>query len=195
MNDYHIVLGVVSSIIGFSSFFPYFRDILRGTTKPHPFTYFIWGLINAIAFFAQISAGGGPGSWVSGVVTLECLAVALLALRWGEKDITKLDWLCLMGAFMGIVLWRITNEPLTAIVFVTITDGLAAIPTFRKSYWKPDEETASSYVLGALRSLIALPALTIFNFTTALYPAFVALVDIALVALLLVRRKQLKSTV
>ncbi len=193
MADYHVVLGIVSSAIAVASFVPYFRDMWRGTTKPHPFTYFIWGLISAIAFFAQLAAEGGPGAWVNGVVTVELWTTALVALWWGEKGITKLDWWCLASALAGIVLWQITNEPLAAVVLVSATDVLAAVPTFRKSYSKPNEETASAYVLGAVRSLVSIPALRMLNLTTVLYPATVALVDITLVTLLFIRRRKLKG--
>ncbi len=94
-------------------------------------------------------------------------------------------------ALLGIVLWRVTESPLIAVIFVTVADGLACVPTFRKSYQKPREETISAYVLGALRSFISLPALATFNVTTALYPAFIGVVDLALVIFLIVRRRQL----
>ena len=194
MYDYHVVLGIAAAVVGALSFIPYFRDVWRGTTKPHPFTYFAWGLVSAIAFLAQISAEGGPGAWVNGVVTLELWAVALVSLRWGEKGITALDWWCLGGALMGIILWQVTKNPLAAVVLVSMTDALAAAPTFRKSYSQPRQETALSYALGALRSLISIPALTVLSLTTVLYPATLALVDVALVAFLLIRRNQLKIT-
>ena len=193
MFDYHVVLGIVASVVGVASFVPYFRDIFWGKTKPHPFTWLIWALITSIAFFAQLAAGGGPGAWVSGVLSLECLAVALLAFRRGEREITSLDWWCLSLGLTGLFLWQLTNNPLTAVILVTITDALAGLPTFRKSYSRPQEETISSYALGALRSLVSLPALTSFNLTTALYPVFIAFADGALVLFLLIRRRQLSS--
>ena len=189
--DYHVVLGILAACIGVVSLAPYIRDMFKATTKPHPLTWFVWALINIIAFFAQVAAGGGPGAWVSGVVALECFAVALLSLSRGEKRITVLDWWCFAGALAGVIFWQLTNSPLVAVIFVTLTDALASVPTFRKSYLRPHEETVSSYLLGTLRSLLALPALQVFNVTTVLYLAFIAVSDALLVVMVLLRRRQL----
>lgn len=191
MYDYHIVLGIIASVAGVLGFVPYFRDIFRGTTKPHPFTWFIWGLINVIAFFAQAAKGGGAGTWLTAVVSIGCLTIAALALFRGERRIVALDWWCFAGALLGVILWRLTDNPFIAIIFVICTDALASVPTFRKGYWRPSEETVLSYGIGIVTHTLALFAFESFNLTTALYPAFIALANTAFVAMLLLRRRQL----
>lgn len=42
------------------AFQPYLRDILRGRVRPHVFSWVIWGTTTCLAFFAQLTAGGGP---------------------------------------------------------------------------------------------------------------------------------------
>lgn len=194
MYEYHAIFGGLASIIGLLCYAPYFRDIARGTTKPHPFSWGIWGLLNGIAFFAQSAAGGGEGAWLSAIVSVLCFVIAFIAFRRGERRIVALDWWCLGGALAGIVLWRLTNDPLAAIVLVTLTDGIAAIPTFRKGYLYPDEETALTYALGALSYLLTLFAFRTLDLTTALYPVFIIIANAALVAMLLYRRRKIKTT-
>jgi len=189
--DYRVILGIFAAILGVVSLAPYIRDMFRGITKPHPMTWFVWALINIVAFFAQVAGGGGPGAWVSGVVAFECFVIALFSLSRGEKRMVALDWWCFAGALTGLILWQVTDDPLAAIILVTLTDALASVPTFRKSYLRPYEETLSSYFLGTLRSLFALPALGVFSLTTVLYLAFTALSDTLLVVTLLLRRRQL----
>lgn len=191
LYDHHIAFGTLAAFVGVISLVPYIWDMFKATTKPHPLTWFVWSLINIIAFFAQLAAGGGPGAWVSGVVAFECFVIAVFSLSRGDKHIVALDWWCFTGALTGVVLWQITDNPLAAIVLVTLTDALASVPTFRKSYSKPYEETVSSYALGTLRSLLALPALQVLNLTTVLYLAFIALSDTLLVMMVLIRRRQL----
>ncbi len=191
MYDYQIALGAIASGIGILAFVPYFRDIIRGTTKPHPFSWLVWGLIHVIAFFAQVSSGGGAGTWLTASVAIGCLVIAALSFFRGKDGIVALDWWCLIGALLGVVLWQVTNNPFTAIIFVILTDALACVPTFRKGYLKPNEETVLTYGIGVLANILALFAFESINPTTVLYPIFIVVINIALVAMLLIRRKQL----
>ena len=54
--DYHAVIGGAATVIGVVGYVPYFRDIFRGTTKPHPFSWFLWALLAGIAFAAAVVA-------------------------------------------------------------------------------------------------------------------------------------------
>lgn len=189
MIDYDLAFSIIGSFFGIIALFPYVRDVFRATTKSHPFTWFVWALINVIAFFAQLAGGAGIGAAITGVVAFECFVIAVFSLWRGEKRIVALDWWCLFGALTGVVLWRVTQDPFIAVVFVVIADAVCSVPTFRKSYWRPNEETVSSYVLGAIRAVFGLLALASFNPTTALYPAFTLLSDAAISVLLFVRRR------
>lgn len=89
--DYKILLAILASAIGFLGYIPYYRDIFAGRTKPHVFSWFVWGLVTGIAFFAQIMAGGGAGAWVTGFTSALCTSIAIIALYKGENTITKID--------------------------------------------------------------------------------------------------------
>ena len=191
MLDYKIVLGILATIVGLIGYIPYFRDIFRGKTKPHVFSWFAWSLLGGIDFVAQAVKGGGAGSWVTGFTAAVCFCVAILALTRGEKDITKTDWLCFVAALIGIVLWVTTQNPLLAVVIVTITDAVAFIPTYRKSYYKPHEETLVEYGLAATKWVIGLAALQSLTVTTWLYPASLVLTNGAFVVMTALRRKTL----
>jgi hypothetical protein len=187
------LIGFAAVFVGLLGYIPYYRDTLRGTTKPHPFTWLGFGCLNAISFFAQISRGGGAGAWTTAVSAVCIFGVFALALNKGEKDITTFDWICFGGTVLSILLWVITKEPLVAVIIVTIADILAFAPTFRKGYLRPDEETAIHYALSTLKYLLSLFALTAFNLTTFLFPLSVAIVNFCFVLLLLIRRGQLKK--
>lgn len=191
MADYKTLLSILGSAVGIIGFIPYYRDIFRGTTKPHVFTWFVWGLLNVIGFFAQVAAGAGVGAWVTAVVALACLGIAALALKRGEKNITWLDWAMFGGAILGIVLWQITENPLSAVIIVSVTDILAFVPTYRKAYGKPHEETMSQFVFAVFRGIFEILALESLNLTTWLYPAIVVIEDLLFVVLLAVRRRKI----
>ena len=192
--DYQTILGVMAVVVGIIGYVPYYRDVLRGATKPHPFSWIGFALLLGITFFAQVATGAGPGAWVNGISALGVLGIAILALAKGERDITAFDWICFGGALLGIVLWRVTDSPLAAVVIVTVTDMIAFAPTYRKAYAKPNEETASLFVLASVKYLISLFALTSLSLTTLLFPVSLIISNSALVWMLWFRRRQLTHT-
>ncbi len=191
MLSYQVVFATLGTVLGLLSFVPYFRDIFRGTTKPHIFSWFIWSLLVGITFFIQVSDGGGVGAIVTGVEALCCLAVTIFAYTRGEKNITRSDWACLFLALVAIALWRFAGQPLLATFFVILADSLAFIPTFRKSLLRPHEETISQYALSSVHWIFSIAALQTFVLTTWLYPVWIGAFDAVLVATLIIRRRQL----
>jgi len=186
-----VFLGIFAILIAVYSYIPYFRNLLKGRTKPHAFSWFIWSLLTAIAFFAQISDKGGPGAWVTGFTALACFSIFLLSLKRGEKNIVLFDWLCLIGALVALGLWAVSSGPLLAVILITIIDAFGFLPTFRKSYTKPNEETALTYSLSAIKFAIAIAALDNITVVTTLYPASLVLMNGLFVMMVLMRRKQL----
>lgn len=186
--EYKAVLGMLAPIIGFIGYVPYFRDIFRGTTKPHMFSWFVWVLLLGTAFFAQIAEGAG--AWVTGFTAIVCLFIAVLAFSRGEKNITRLDWVCFVGALLGILLWKATSDPLSAIIIIIIVDIFAFAPTFRKAYGKPYEETALTYAASSVKFTIALFALEAYTLATVLYPAYLVCINAVFVGMVLSRRSQ-----
>ena len=151
MFDYKIALGITAVIMGILSYIPYFRDVFTGKTKPHAFTWFVWSLLTAIAFFAQLIEHAGAGAWVTATTSLFCFIVFLFALVRGHKDFPIVDWLCLASALFSLALWFFTKNPLVAIILITLTDAIAFIPTFRKSFSHPWEETIMLYAIAAIK--------------------------------------------
>ena len=117
--------------------------------------------------------------------------IFIFGLKRGEKDIVWIDWLSLVGALLALGLWAITNEPLLSVILITLIDALGFVPTFRKSYSKPNEETALTYGLSSLKFAIGIAALDNVTLVTALYPASLVLANGIFVAMVLLRRQKL----
>jgi hypothetical protein len=188
--DYRILLGVAAVAVGLVGFIPYFWDILHRRTKPHAFSWLIWALIVSVTFFAALSKGGGIGECVVGGTALACFLVFVTALFRGEKEIVLLDKLSLAAALMGILFWAVTNNPLNAVMIAVLVDAIGWVPTFRKAYKKPHEETLSMYALSGIGFAISLFALQAVNATTVLYPAYAVVANLAFVAMAMARRRR-----
>jgi len=187
----HTLLGLLAITIAAIGYVPYFRNIFLGRTKPHAFSWLVWGILTGVAFFGQIAGKGGSGSWVTGVSAIICIAIFLLALNKGEKDFPMSDWLCLIGAALALLFWALTKSPLTAIILITIIDFVGFIPTFRKSYSKPLDETVFTYSLSGLKFFVGILALQKYSLITILYPASLVLTNGLFVCLVTARRRQL----
>lgn len=188
-----LALGIGATLIALYSYVPYFCDIFRGKTKPHAFSWLVWGLLMVIGFAGQVSDGAGPGAWVIGFSACACLTIFVLALRHGEKNITRSDWWCLWISLTAIPLWMLTSTPLWSMLLITIIDFVGFAPTFRKSYHKPFEETVVVYTLGAIKHSMGIAALERFSLITLLYPLSLVLTNAGLAAMIMFRRSAMMA--
>jgi hypothetical protein len=186
--DYKDYLGAGAALVGILGYIPYYRDIFRGTTKPHPFSWFIWAVLAGVAFAAQLVKGAGPGAWASGISTLANLGICLAALFRGECSIARSDWFYFLAALAGIFWWIVAKDPLVTVLIVTATNSLAFGPTLRKAYRSPETETASAYLLSAIKWGLSCLALDSLSISTWLFPGASFLLNAALTAVLFLRR-------
>jgi hypothetical protein len=182
------MFGLLSLVISVVSYVPYVRSIFVANTKPHAFTWLVWGTVMAIAFLAQLSDKGGAGSWATGLSAAFCLGIGIVALFRGEKHVTRGDWIAFITTFLAIPLWVATSDPLWSVLLVTGIDAVAYYPTFRKSYVKPDEELAFKYALTVIRYLFSLLALEHYTVVTSIYQLVSIVMEIGIVIMLLWRR-------
>lgn len=185
------LLGYLSLLISAVSYYSYIASTLRHVTRPHAFSWLIWGLLTGIAFFTQVSKQAGPGDWATGFVSLGCLTVALIAVMQGDHDITRSDRLTFSAALCAIPLWYVTHDPLPSVILITGIETLGYYPTFRKSYHRPFEENMLTYTLGIVQLILSLCAMKNYALVVILYPLYVLTANISFVLMLLWRRQVL----
>lgn len=164
------IIGIIAVILTFLGYIPYIRDTIKGKTTPHIYTWFIWGLVTAIAFGLQISAKAGPGAFTTLSAAIVCFIIFGFGLRQGEKNITSTDTIFFLLSFVALGLWLFAKQPVLSVILVSSIDMLGFVPTIRKSWHKPHEETLISYETNTLRFALALLALSHYTIVTALYP-------------------------
>jgi heme/copper-type cytochrome/quinol oxidase subunit 4 len=191
--DFQTMMGVLSAALGLLGSAVYYYALFKHKLKPHVFSWVIWAVLTGIAFAAQVTENAGPGAWVTGIMALSCASVAILAIFIGEKNIARSDWWTFLAALAAIPLWLITDNALYAVVIVTIVDALGFYPTFRKSWHKPDEESATSFALHSIKFVPSLWAMHNFNWTTTMYPISLIIMNGAFVVMVLWRRHQLRG--
>lgn len=193
MLDYRLFLSAVGILFAFAAYAIYIRNILSGKTKPHAFSWFVWGVLASIAFAAQVSEKGGYGALVMGFTAVSCFFIAVLAFVKGKRDFPLFDWLSLAAAFVALGLWLYTKTPVLSVILITATDAFAFLPTIRKGYLKPREETATTFALSGTKFFLSLFALNRFTIATAFYPSALVAMNVFFVTMLLVRRRIVKA--
>ncbi|MEI7670442.1 MAG: hypothetical protein WCJ33_10210 [Pseudomonadota bacterium] len=184
------IFGGLSLIAALISYVFYFSSIAKGNTKPHIFSWLTWGILTAIAFFAQYKNHAGAGAWATCSISFFCFLVAFIALWKGEKEIKLSDIITFTSALMIIPIWYYTNNDLNAVILIIFIDMLGGYyPTFRKSYKKPNEENLTTYFIGILQIMLSLIAIENYILVNILYPVFVMIANLAFVIMVLWRRK------
>ena len=188
---YKEILSAIAIALTFAAFVPYIRAILGGTTRPHVFSWVIWGSTTFVVFLAQIEGKAGVGAWPIGVSGSITLFIACLAyVRRADITITKSDWLFFISALSSLPLWYVTSDPLWAVVILTIIDVLGFGPTVRKAYSFPHSESLLFFALFAVRNVLVILALESYSVTTVLFPAVIAVACVSLVAMVRYRRRE-----
>lgn len=188
MPDSKVIFGLLTIAIGIVSYFIYFFSIFKGKVKPDPYSWLIWGILATIVFFAQTRNGGGPGAWSTGFTAVVCFVIAIVAYIRYEKRVKKVDVVSLIGAFIAVAAWWLTENPLWAVILAITIGAIGFVPTFYKALSRPKEEPATTYSLNALKFGMAIFALGSLSPITWLYPAALVVMNVALVVTILVRR-------
>ncbi len=181
-----IVLPLIGPII-------YIYEILYKGVKPNRMTrliFLILGILTTASLFAQESR---ISIWLSVASLFQAILVFLVSIKHGEGGTNKLDILVFIIAMLGIVAWKLTNNPLWALIFSIVADFAGVVPTLVKSYKKPHEESYIFYGLDTIASLFNLLALfllsgTIFSFD-AIYSSYLFVINGLVASIILVRGK------
>jgi hypothetical protein len=193
--DSKALFAAASIILGIIGFVPYLKSIFAGATKPHIFTWTIWSITMFIAFAAQLSAGAHLGAYHTGFLALSCIFICALALKYGEKNITRADVIYLSAALVAIPVWFITDTALYAVIIVLVVDMLGFLPTIRKSIAKPHEENAQYYFIETFSFGFAILAIESYSVTTTLYPLVLLIMNIIFPTFLILQRRRIAARI
>lgn len=192
LPDTLTAIGAALCVISYAVYIP---GVIKGQLRPHLFTWTIFTILCAIGFGAQWNQSAGPGMWITALAGIFNGIIALLALKYGEKNIARSDWVCFIASLLAIPVWLLASTPLYAVIMISLIDVLAIYPTFRKSWMKPWDEKILSYFLVAVQFLLSVLAMNVLNVITTLYPLTIVVMNIGLITLLAARRKYVAKPV
>ncbi len=183
INENFIYLGAFIFSIGSIS---YIIDTFKGKAKPNRVTFLLWAIAPLIAFFSEISQGVGLQSLLPFIVGFFPILIFLASFvnKKAEWKITNFDIACGVLSLLGLFFWFVTKIGNIAIIFSIMADGLAALPTLKKSYYYPKTENVWIYLTGAIYAGITLPTIKTWNFPHYAFPAYLFIVNTILAVLI-----------
>lgn len=184
------IIGIGAALLVFVAYAQYFRDILKGATKPHPYSWFIWGLNTVLIFVLQITHGAGAGAYTTATVAVVCFAVCLLGLhKGGRKDIKPVDTIFFVMALIATGIWLFARQPTVSMLLLVTIDVLAVAPSVRKAWHKPREETLSMWSINGLRHGLSILALGNYALLNIASPVSMAAINLGFSVMLIMRRR------
>lgn len=183
---------IISSLLAVISPIIYSRAILKGEAKPHRTTRFVLLVITTLATVSLFAQHDSVAIWLAGVFALQSILIFLLSIKYGMGGWKKADLLCLAVALLGIVLWKITDNPTLALYCAISADFAGMIPALIKTYHLPKTEIWQYYLLGDFAAFFSLLALKNWNIQDFSYPIYIFTINLVMISLIL-RPKIIKS--
>jgi hypothetical protein len=139
-------LGWLSFALMLISFGPYMYAIFNRRSQPSIVTWIIWAATDWLAVSSMYSTGDLNPQVVAAAVG--ATLIAILTFRYGKREWSALDSICLIGALVGVILWILTENPLMAIVASQAVNAIGAIPTIIRSWSDYRRENLPGWTLG-----------------------------------------------
>jgi hypothetical protein len=186
--QYLVFVGVFIHLLGISD---YIKDTIKGKTKPNRITWLLWSIAPLIGAFASIANGFSLA--LIPVFSLGLAPFLVFIASFSNKnaywELKKLDYICGLFAVLALLLWAITNNPMTAVIFAIFSDIFAGIPTLIKIWKFPQTETLTPYTTGFISSITALFAIKLWSFNETTFPIYLILIQALYLAVFILRKK------
>ncbi len=184
-----IIIAIIFALIGNGR---YLIDVLKGKTKPHPYTWLIWSIVSGVVFFGQLVKGAGIGAIPTFVAEIFTIIIFFFSVRFGFRNIPKKDHYFLALALIGMIPWALTKDPTISVIIVVLIDVVAFTPTLQKTWKYPASETSSLYGMNVLRHMITLFLLESYNIATMIHSIAMIIIN-SLMVLFIAKNQQCKK--
>lgn len=178
-------MNTLAGVLFFVAFLPYLWAIIQGETIPSPVSWAIWASVDTLAMVAMKKENALNGQIVGAVAG--AWVITVLAVVYGRPTMGSVEWVSIVGAVIGIVLWQMCGKALLAIIASQVAVFAAAIPTFVGAYANPAQENALAWSVWLASCICALIAVKKWDLANALQPITFTVIEATMVFLVVVR--------
>jgi hypothetical protein len=159
--------------------FRYINLVKNGLVYPNFVTWLIWTINGFLVFLSALSAGVNfidTFIYLMSGISPGIVLISLIWLKQKKISFSILDLVCLTIAFIGIIAWKTTDNPIYGLFFGIFADGVGAIPTVIKSWKDPASEYLWSYVVWFFNGILGLLILKEYSISSIAFPIYLILI-------------------
>ena len=184
-------LGVLSVALAVLAAVIYIAQTLRGEVRPHPLSWFLFGVLSVTGYWVQRDQGARQGSWTLLAMTVICFLFVAVSVARGERSFSRQEWAFVVAAGAVFATYMFTHDANVAAALTTAIDALGYGPTFTRGWSFPRKDSATSFALNGVKFVPSLMAMEPISFATSFYPATLLVLNTAVAIMLLMRRRAL----
>lgn len=177
-------LGIVAGVIAITGYIPYIISILMGKTKPNRATWFIWTIVGGLLAFSYIAEGEAHSIWLPLGYFFGPLITAILSIKYGYNEWTRLDTICISAAIISIVPWALSSSAALTLIINVLIDSAGAIPTLVKTYREPETEDLTAWGFFFVANTLQMFTITMLG-VAVLYPLYLFILATLMVTFIL----------
>jgi hypothetical protein len=189
LGDWRDALGILSVVLAILAALIYILQTLRGEVRPHPLSWFLFGILSATGYWIQRDEGARQGSWTLLAMTIICFLFVAVSVARGERSFSRTEWAFLVAGGAVFIIYLFTKEANVAAALTTAIDALGYGPTFTRGWSFPRKDSVTSFALNGVKFVPSLMAMDPISFATSFYPATLLVLNAAVSIMLLMRRR------
>jgi len=182
-------LGILSVVLAVLAAVIYILQTLRGEIRPHPLSWFLFGILSLTGYWVQRDEGARQGSWTLLAMTIICFLFVAVSVARGERSFSRTEWAFLAAGGAVFILYLFTGQANVAAALTTVIDALGYGPTFIRGWSFPRKDSVTSFALNGAKFVPSLMAMDPISFATCFYPATLMALNAAVSIMLIVRRR------
>ena len=191
MDNWRDALGLLSVALAILAAIIYIAQTLRGEVRPHPLSWFLFGILSLTGFLVQRDEGARQGSWTLMAMTVICFLFVAASVARGERSFSRQEWAFLVAGGAVFVVYLFTRQGNVAAALTTLVDALGCGPTFVRGWSQPKKDSVASFALNGIKFVPSLMAMDPLSFATSFYPATLLVLNAAVAIMLVMRRRAL----
>jgi hypothetical protein len=189
LANWRDALGILSVILAVLAAVIYIAQTLRGEVRPHPLSWFLFGILSLTGFLVQRDEGARQGSWTLLAMTIICFLFVAVSVARGERSFSRQEWAFVAAGGAVFVVYLFTRQSNVAAAMTTLVDALGYGPTFVRGWSQPKKDSVASFALNGVKFVPSLMAMDPLSFATSFYPATLLVLNAAVAIMLVMRRR------
>ena len=182
--DIKSFFSILSGIVFLYAFYPYWKAILRGETKPQKVTWLIWAISDGVILAGMLANDTINGLLVGAVIS--ATITFILALKFGKSGWNRQDKVCLTLSILAILLWVFSGESNVGIALSLLVIVIGMWPTWVSTLENPAHESKKGWAIFLISSFLAMVAITNRTFADVAPPSVFFTLDLSMVYLLFI---------